>query len=256
MALPNVYDIEAQSPAMNQSAITANNTYNQATSQYNTGLQDYRGRVEGKGENISPEAKKLKEQIRAIERWLYAYNKNPAYFRVQFADENYFTPRWGFSYIRAKQLYDIFNDTGRNSDGLAFYNYVVNKSGTGGDLLKQQGFSQSGVPFSVTSEMTNHLWSLIYPVTQSSESEVDAYKTKLETDLPTKQQQLEEQIQKDTAYYSPAGDMTNINSTYGVAATNAIGQYNQLKFQRERALGAVRSGRMMNRLTDNPYKIL
>lgn len=40
------------------------------------------------------------------------------------------------------------------------------------------------------------------------------------------------------------------------AQSNAMGQYDQLKFQREKALNAVRSGRMQERLRDNPYKVL
>lgn len=46
------------------------------------------------------------------------------------------------------------------------------------------------------------------------------------------------------------------NAQYQPAVSNAMGQYDQLKFQREKALNAVRSGRMQERLRDNPYKVL
>lgn len=60
------------------------------------------------------------------------------------------------------------------------------------------------------------------------------------------------EMQNKEALTNAQTQLTNATATMSTAG----GQYDQLKFQREAALKAVRSGRLQQRLQDNPYKVL
>lgn len=225
MPIPNIYDLENQRGALGQQYVSAtanltntNNIYSQAQSAY----EPYKYLETA---NSTESAKRdlsglLGGDYDAIMNYISGLPDNVGGLPDYYAPAKDGKAEYDIAYSVAPSL----NQT------LGQFSIMSDSRGIWWNGKSIPMFSKSAIKNYLSGRLKNH---------------IDWYESKYASERPEASRTSTAIIQT-SAQYSDAQ----------TAQSTAMGQYDRLKFQREKALNAVRSGRMQERLRDNPYKVL